>query len=138
MWRAPSAVSTEFGPTIGRSGDSAVIDGASSGLAVNSERTWSGWLVTTDVLIDPGPAEDLAELAPRAEDELDLALVEAQQLQHPRQLDRRRQRSRRRFDGAGLGLDGLTDQDVRLCQSNHYIDECLMLLWHLTVTWATP
>ena len=47
MWRAPSAVSTELGPTIGRSGDSPVSDGACSGLAVKSERTWSGWLVTT-------------------------------------------------------------------------------------------
>ena len=45
-WRAPLAVSTEAGPTIGRSGDSAVSEGTCSGLAVNSERTWSGWLVT--------------------------------------------------------------------------------------------
>ncbi len=47
MWRGPTAVSTELGPTIGRSGDSPVSDGASSGLAVKSERTWSGWLVIT-------------------------------------------------------------------------------------------
>ena len=47
MWRSPSEVSTEFGPTIGRSGDSAAIEGASSGLAVNSERTSSGRLVIT-------------------------------------------------------------------------------------------
>ena len=45
MWRGPIAVSTELGPTIGRSGDSPVSDGACSGLAVNSDRTWSGWLV---------------------------------------------------------------------------------------------
>ena len=47
MWRGPTAVSTELGPTIGRSGDSPVSDGASSGLAVKRERTWSGWLVIT-------------------------------------------------------------------------------------------
>ena len=42
MWRSPRAVSVEFGPTIGRSGDSPVIDGARSGLAVKSDLTWSG------------------------------------------------------------------------------------------------
>src|ERR1043166_3369836 len=47
MWRGPTAVSTELGPRIGRSGDSPVSEGACSGLAVNSERTWSGWLVIT-------------------------------------------------------------------------------------------
>ena len=74
MWRAPIAVSTEFGPTIGRSGDSPVSDGASSGFAVNSDLTWSGWLVTAiSSRTDGLDAEDLAELAPRAEDELDLA-----------------------------------------------------------------
>ena len=44
-WRGPIAVRTELGPTIGRSGDSPVSEGACSGFAVNSERTWSGWLV---------------------------------------------------------------------------------------------
>jgi hypothetical protein len=39
MWRAPSAVSTELGPTIGRSGDSPVNDGTCSGLAVSSDFT---------------------------------------------------------------------------------------------------
>src|SRR5947209_15592445 len=47
MWRSPSAVSVELGPTIGRSGDSPVSDGASAGSAVNSDLTWSGWLVMT-------------------------------------------------------------------------------------------
>ena len=46
-WRGPIAVRTEFGPTIGRSGDSPVSEGACSGLAVKSDLTWSGWLVTT-------------------------------------------------------------------------------------------
>ncbi len=45
MWRGPTAVRTDWVPTIGRSGDSPVSDGASSGFAVKSERTWSGWLV---------------------------------------------------------------------------------------------
>src|SRR3954454_12018520 len=45
MWRAPIDVSTESGPRMGRSGDSPVMEGASPGLAVNRERTWSGWLV---------------------------------------------------------------------------------------------
>ncbi len=78
-------------PTIGRSGDSPVSDGASSGLAVKSERTWSGWLVT--VTASGGGAvhaEDLAELAAGAEDELDLALVEAQRLDQARERDLRR------------------------------------------------
>ena len=89
------AVSTEFGPTIGSSGDSAVSDGASSGLAVNSERTWSGWLVIDGVAGDhPAHPEDLAELAPRLEDELDLALAEAQHRQRARELDVRRGRQR--------------------------------------------
>lgn len=47
MWRSPSEVRTELGPTIGRSGDSAASEGASSGLAVNSERTSSGRPVMT-------------------------------------------------------------------------------------------
>ncbi len=47
MWRGPTAVRTELDPTIGRNGDSPVSDGASSGFAVKSERTWSGWLVMT-------------------------------------------------------------------------------------------
>src|SRR3954453_5832638 len=47
MCRSPTEVSTELGPTTGRSGDSPVSDGASAGLAVNSALTWSGWLVTT-------------------------------------------------------------------------------------------
>src|SRR3954453_14194924 len=47
MCRSPTEVSTELGPTTGRSGDSPVSDGASVGLAVNSALTWSGWLVTT-------------------------------------------------------------------------------------------
>ncbi len=47
MWRSPSEVSTESGPTIGRRGDSAASDGASSDFAVNSERTSSGMLVIT-------------------------------------------------------------------------------------------
>ena len=47
MCRDPIAVRTELGPTIGRNGDSPVSEGASSGLAVNRERTWSGWLVIT-------------------------------------------------------------------------------------------
>src|SRR5919201_813473 len=47
MCRGPTAVSTEFGPMIGLSGDSPVSDGASSGLAVKSDLTWSGWLVIT-------------------------------------------------------------------------------------------
>ena len=46
MCRGPMAVSTELGPTIGRSGDSPVTDGASSGLAVKSDFTWSGCEVT--------------------------------------------------------------------------------------------
>src|SRR3954464_3311696 len=46
MWRSPIEVSTEFGPTTGTSGELGVTDGASAGLAVNSERTWSGWLTT--------------------------------------------------------------------------------------------
>ena len=70
MWRGPIAVSTEFGPTIGRSGDSPVMDGASSGLAVKSDFTWSGWLVTATTAAPPDERvdlEDLAELAARAE-----------------------------------------------------------------------
>ena len=47
MWRGPTAVSTEFGPRIGRSGDSPVSESACSGFAVKRERTWSGWLVMT-------------------------------------------------------------------------------------------
>src|SRR3954463_10167723 len=47
MWVSPTVVSTEFGPRIGRSGDSPVSDGASAGLAVKSALMWSGWLVTT-------------------------------------------------------------------------------------------
>ena len=68
-------------PRIGRSGDSPVSDGACSGLAVKSERTWSGWLVTTGPPGQRGAhAEDLADAAAGAEDVLDLALVEAQHL----------------------------------------------------------
>ena len=79
--RRRATVSTESGPTIGRSGDSPVSDGASSGLAVNSEFTWSGWLViAASPRMIAAHAEHLAELAPGAEDELDLALVEAQHL----------------------------------------------------------
>src|SRR5947209_3743918 len=48
MCRAPTEVSTEFGPRIGRSGDSPVSDGASSGLALSSDCTWSGCAVTTN------------------------------------------------------------------------------------------
>ena len=48
MCRSPTEVSTEFGPRNGRSGDSPVSDGASAGFAVNSDFTWSGWLVTTN------------------------------------------------------------------------------------------
>ena len=93
MWRGPTAVSTEFGPTIGRSGDSPVSDGACSGLAVNSERTWSGWqVITGSPPIVPRIRNDVAEAAPGAEDELDLALVEAQHLNRARQGDRRRRR----------------------------------------------
>src|SRR4051812_21233424 len=47
MCVSPTEVSTELGPTIGRSGDSPVSDGASDGLAVNSALMWSGWLVMT-------------------------------------------------------------------------------------------
>src|SRR3954465_13697157 len=83
MCRSPWAVRTELPPTMGRSGDSSVSDGTSGGLAVKSERTWSGWLVITGEP-DPAHAEDLAELAPRPEHELDLALVEAQHLNQPR------------------------------------------------------
>ena len=42
MWRGPTAVSTEVDPTIGRSGDCPVTDGACSGVAVKSDLTWSG------------------------------------------------------------------------------------------------
>ena len=85
------AVSTEFGPTIGRSGDSAVSDGTCSGLAVNSERAWSGWQLTTAPPLIPAlQLEHLAELAAGAEDELDLALAEAQRLQRPGKCDLRR------------------------------------------------
>ena len=88
---APIAVSTEFGPTIGRSGDSPVSDGACSGLAVNSERTWSGWLVITgSPPIVPRIRKTSPSSAPGAEDELDLALVEAQHLERARAADRRR------------------------------------------------
>ena len=47
MWRGPTAVSTEFWPRIGRSGDSPVSDGACSGFAMKRDLTWSGWLVMT-------------------------------------------------------------------------------------------
>ena len=61
MWRAPSEVRTEPVPRIGRSGDSPVSEGASSGLAVKSERTWSGWLVTTG---PPGIAVRMRKISP--------------------------------------------------------------------------
>ncbi len=41
-------VRIEFGPKIGRSGDSLVRVSAWSGLALNSDSTWSGWQVTTN------------------------------------------------------------------------------------------
>src|SRR3954471_9519251 len=55
MWRGPMAVSTEFGPTTGRSGELATIDGAMSGSAVNSDRTWSGWHVIAAGCSSPRP-----------------------------------------------------------------------------------
>ena len=114
MWRRPTAVRTELGPTIGRSGDSPVSEGASSGLAVKSERTWSGWLVmTVPPSIGAEHPEDLAELPPGAEHELDLALVEAQGLGPGRQRDRRRRRQgggRGGVDRAGGGGRRLADQ----------------------------
>ena len=106
MWRGPSAVSTEFGPTIGRSGDSPASDGASSGFAVKSERTWSGWLVMTRPPgIDAAHPEDFAELAAGAEDELDLALVEAQRSGQRGWIvdDRRRREALGLLRIAGLG-----------------------------------
>ena len=117
MWRGPSAVRTEFGPTIGRSGDSPVSEGACSGLAVKSERTWSGWLVTTGPPgIAAAHAEDLAELAPGAEDELDLALVEAQHLEQARHamIDGRLRQAARLagLDRSGGGGRRLADEAV--------------------------
>ena len=89
-----------------------VSEGACSGFAVKSERTWSGWLVMTGPPgIDAAHAEDLAELAPRREDELDLALVEAQQLGQRRQRDR----SARRRRAASIGLGRRSRQRARRC-----------------------
>ena len=61
MWRSPTEVRTEPVPRIGRSGDSPVSEGACSGLAVKSERTWSGWLVTTG---PPGIAVRMRKISP--------------------------------------------------------------------------
>ncbi len=90
------------------------------------------------LLVDSAPAKDLAVNSPRLEDELDLALVEAQQREHARQFDERRQRLGRGVDGTRLGRARLADQCLGLCQRNHYIDQCLINQWRPTVTWATP
>jgi hypothetical protein len=55
--------------------------------------------------------EDLAELAPGAEEELDLALVEAQRLGQPRQPDPRRRRQGGQLGGvdrAGGRVGGIS------------------------------
>ena len=81
-------MSVEFGPTIGRSGDSPVSDGA----------CWIGCEERLDVVGMAGDhrpalddarahAEHLAETAARPEDELDLADAEAQRLARGRQRD---------------------------------------------------
>ena len=107
MWRGPTAVSTELGPRIGRSGDSPVSDGACSGFAVKSDLTWSGWLVMTGPPgIDPAHAEDFAELAARPEDELDLAHGEAQGLGQLRQRDVRRRGERPASSAGSIGPAG--------------------------------
>ena len=105
MWRGPTAVSTEFGPTIGRSGDSPVSEGACSGLAVNSDWTWSGWLVTTRARRASMRAhpEHVAELAPGAEDELDLRWLKRSGLDRARPRDRGREAHRRPVVGRGAG-----------------------------------
>ena len=51
LWRGPTAVSTESGPTMGRSGENRVADGASSGRDI-SEAMWAGLETSTTC---PGP-----------------------------------------------------------------------------------
>ena len=84
---------------IGRSGDSPASEGASSGFAVNSERTSSGRLVIDQRCSGSGvrsaKTSPSRRLAP--EDELDLALVEAQQLLQRMDLDERRAAERVRL-----------------------------------------
>src|SRR5436305_1018256 len=54
--RGPLDVSTEFGPSTGRSGGSAARVGTRSGGALNSDRTWSGW----EVMVAPPRTYPLA------------------------------------------------------------------------------
>ena len=118
MWRGPTAVSTELGPRIGRSGDSPVSEGACSGLR-HEEGADVVRVAGDDRAAGDHPvhAEDFAELAARLEDELDLTHREAQGLGDLRQRDvgRRRRapppRPRRSARPArGRGADELREE----------------------------
>src|SRR4029450_12739095 len=104
-----------LGPPVGPSRGPPVSDGASSGLAVNSERTWSGWQVIASRSSSIVPRsrktspssrrarerKHVAQLAAGSEDELDLADAEAQRLEHARERERGRQAHARLVGGAG-------------------------------------
>ena len=115
---APTAVSTEFGPTIGRSGDSPVSRGRQLGLAVNSDLTWSGWLTkyvrSSAFLRSIG--KRTANVSPSSRRVLNSSgtwrTLKRRAVEPARKLERGRQVERRAVVGcgAGGGRRGLADQ----------------------------